>query len=155
MGKNSIHKIQRYYSYKKESTMKENYSSYKEYCQDLIEERIDENTKYNNKRKTIHHYAIIMIANKGAMSRPKALFAMELHEAMELCSDSRTLWKSSMLIWSHLENFTNGVQGDCLSPKKIRKDSGYSDDVIKELGLTKIPPKEWKDLFEPLGVEIK
>lgn len=135
--------------------MKENYSTYKEYCQDLIKEQIDENTKYNKEEKTIHHYAIIMIANKGNKSQPKALFAMELHEAMELCSNKETNWKSSMLIWTKLENFTNGIQGDCLQPKKVKKDLGNSDEIIDELGLTKILPKDWEILFKPLGVEIK
>lgn len=106
------------------------------------------------KNNAISDYAVVMVASKGGKTGPRIVFGMSLDDAKALCSDSRTSWKQSMAIWSHLSSFNGGFQGDSISLKRVVKDTGSMDDVIEELGLTVIPPSQFRSVFEPLGVRI-
>lgn len=133
------------------------FETYEDYVEYLVKEQTKgiKNITTNKDGKTIYHYAIVMIANKGTGTRPKKIFAMLKADAMKLCNDKRTSWTNSMAIWADLVNFTNGIQEDKLKTKGALKDNGSMDTVIEELGLTKIEVDEWKELFKPFNIDIK
>lgn len=138
---------------KKNKVEPKEFGSFREYVDWQVNDWTDETDVRNKDGMTIYDYAVIHIASRK--SEMKTVFAMEWAEAMELCSDKRTSWVNSFACWTHLyKHLPDEFYGDKIDLSKMVKDNGSMNEVIKELGLTKIKPSQFKELFEPFGIVI-
>lgn len=128
------------------------FGSYREYVDWLVDDWTDETDVRNKEGKTIYDYAIVCIASRKSMM--KVVFAMDWAEAMELCSDKRTSWVNSFACWCSLYKYLDDEVHGSLNLKDAVKDNGSMNEVMRELGLTKIPQTKFKELFEPFGIKI-
>lgn len=90
-------------------------------------------------------------------SRNYVRFAMSVEDAMKFCKDPRTSRAvhagGYSYAWTALENFM-AENNNTINTSKL-KDNNSFDNIIDELGLTKYPISQFKELFEPLGYTVK
>lgn len=138
---------------KKNKVEPKEFNSYKEYVDWNVDDWTDEFDVRNKDNKTIYDYVIINIASRKSAMKP--VFAMEWSEAMELCNDKRSSWVNSFAAWNHLYSYLPTESREIIDLKIYVKDNGSMNEVIDELGLTKIMPTEFNKLFKDFGIVIK
>lgn len=79
-----------------------------------------------------------------------AKFAMSREDAMKFCSDERTHGKDWAFFWTSAKNYF--IHNTNPNRMEKWKDNGMTDEVIADLGLTKIGYEEAREIFRELGL---
>lgn len=93
-----------------------------------------------------HHLVVVAITNKSSLRGPKAVWLMSRQDAMTFCSDSRTAGNSWMFVFDEIEHYADERTGS-ISSKKAKPDTGLTDAVISDYGLTVFPLSDSKKIL--------
>lgn len=84
-------------------------------------------------------------------------FMMTREDGMKFCSDDRTKGNGWAFFFTSIANYVeaNAINGVINIGKKNNIDNGSMDDIIKDLGLTKINLDDATKILENFGIKVK